>query len=289
MKVLVTGATGFTGSYVVRALIEKNVQVHCFVRQQSNLNGLPHEVAQLHYGDLNDQSSLASALDEVDVLVNIASLGFGHAPNVVTAALEAKIKRAIFISTTAIFTNLNAPSKATRLAAEATIMQSSLAYTILRPTMIYGSQYDRNMYRLIRYLKRWSVLPILGNGESLQQPVYVEDVAQAVTKALLSEQTINQAYNIPGAKALTYNQVIDTICKTLDKQVYKIHLPHIPLVRTLKLVERSGFYLPIKTEQILRLNENKTFDFANARQDFDYQPRTFRQGIALEIANSTGY
>src|SRR5205814_8821341 len=108
----------------------------------------------------------------------------GHAPALVATARAAGIERAVFISTTAIFTALNAPSKAVRVAAEKTIGESGLRATILRPTMIYGSARDRNMARLIRYLRRWPVIAVAGSGVHLQQPIYVDDVARAVADAL---------------------------------------------------------------------------------------------------------
>lgn len=284
MRVLITGATGFTGSYVLPLLLEKGFRVSCFVRPESDTRRLPLARTELVYGDLNDRESLKKALDHKDALVNIASLGFGHVTNIVDAAQDAGIHRAIFISTTAIFTSLNASSKGVRKAAEESIVKSRIAYTILRPTMIYGSSRDRNMCRLIRFLKRWPVLPILGNGENLQQPVYVGDVAQAVVDCLLKDRTIGRAYNIPGGKPLTFNEVIDSISGLLGRKTLKIHFPASPIISFLKFIEKSGLVFPIKSEQFMRLNEDKAFDFIDAASDFGYSPKNFEEGIALELA-----
>ena len=73
---------------------------------------------------------------------------------------------------------MNAKSKKVRLAAENTIETSGLKYTILRPTMIYGSPRDRNMWRLIRFMRYSPIVPIFGDGNYLQQPIFVGDVAQ---------------------------------------------------------------------------------------------------------------
>jgi nucleoside-diphosphate-sugar epimerase len=283
MRILVTGATGFTGSYVVPLLLQQQAQICCLVRESSDTSVLPAERIEFVYGDLNNPVVVEQALQEIDVLVHIASLGSGHAREIVNAAVGARVQRAIFVSTTAIFTSLDAPSKSVRLAAEANIRRSGLAYTILRPTMIYGSIRDRNMCRLIRYLKRWPVIPIFGSGEYLQQPVYVEDVAAAVLQAISTDGTIGQAYNIPGATALTYNQVIDTIGKLLGGPVWKIHVPMAPIVTGLRAVERLAFPLPIKAEQIQRMNEDKAFSWEESKRDFGYQPHSFAEGIRLEL------
>lgn len=287
MKVLVIGATGFTGSYVVPLLLEQGHSLRCLVRPSSDKGSLPVSAVEWVHGDLGNLRSLQRAAAGMDTLVNVASIGFGHAPNIVQAAIASGIKRAIFISTTAIFTTLNASSKTTRMAAEETICSSGLPYTILRPTMIYGSSRDRNMCRLIRYMQRWPVIPVFGSGENLQQPVYVGDVAQAIGNCLSRDRTIGKSYNIPGGDALTYNQVIDIICRLLGRKVVKMRLPALPVVATLKACERRGWSLPIKAEQILRLNEDKVFDFKEAFLDLGYCPRTFDEGIALELQEMT--
>jgi uncharacterized protein YbjT (DUF2867 family) len=281
MKVLVTGATGFTGSYTVPMLLEQGIEVHCFARSGSDRSRLP--AVEWAEGDLADTDSLYKALLGVDALVNIASLGFGHAEGIVTAAQNAGVKRAVFLSTTAIFTKLNAPSKRVRMAAEQAVVASGLDYTILRPTMIYGSLRDRNMCRLIRYIQRMNIIPIAGNGRYLQQPVFVADVAQAIVKSLSSPNTSSKAYNISGATVLAYNDVIDTICQLSGKSIIKLHLPVKPIVYTLQVFERTPIHLPVKAEQLERLNEDKVFSFDQAANDFSYQPRAFADGIQLEL------
>jgi uncharacterized protein YbjT (DUF2867 family) len=283
MKVLVTGATGFTGSRLVPLLLKNGFQVRVFVRPTSDRSPLSTLTVEWATGDFTNPESFTAALRGVDALVNIASLGFGHAESILRSAKEAGVKRGIFISTTAIFTQLNAGSKSVRLAAEEAIQASGLDYTILRPTMIYGSPRDRNMWRLIRLLRITPVMPIFGDGESLQQPIFVDDVAQAVLLALQTDATIGKSYNIAGKAPLTYNQVIDTVASALGKRVWKLHLPYMPIVRMLQFTERMHLRLPIKAEQVLRLNENKAFSYEEAQRDFGFSPRSFGEGIGIEI------
>ncbi|HLA87681.1 MAG TPA: NAD(P)H-binding protein, partial [Anaerolineales bacterium] len=208
MKVFVTGGTGFTGSRVVPMLLQDGHRVRCLYRKASDRSLLPQFEIDWVLGDVSESQSLSSAMQGTDTLLNIASLGFGHADSIINAAKNAGIKRAIFISTTAIFTQLNAGSKKVRLVAEAAIQNSGLQYTILRPTMIYGSDRDRNMFRLIRFMRYFTLVPVFGDGNYLQQPIYVDDVAQAILDCLASEKTIGKSYNIAGAHPLTYNQII---------------------------------------------------------------------------------
>ena len=287
-KILVTGATGFTGSHTVHALIAAGYDVVCFVRENSDRRFLPVDKVAFAIGNLEDCESLTAALSGCEALVNIASLGQGHADNIVKGIEASQVKRAIFISTTALFTNLNAGSKTARIAAEKRVKDSSLDYTLLRPTMIYGNARDRNICRLVRYIKKWPVLPVFGSGEFLLQPIHVDDVAQAIVKALGSTNTIKKAYNISGAKALTYNQLATETKQACNRRVALFHLPHIPLIWLLRHIER-WIRLPIKAEQIERLNEHKDFSHIEAHNDFGFAPRSFKDGILQEIKAITLY
>ena len=88
--ILVTGATGFTGSFVVERLIAKGFDFACFVRPTSDTTSLKLRGIDIRVGTLDDYESFFRALRGVDTLVNIASLGFGHAPNIVKAAEQAR-------------------------------------------------------------------------------------------------------------------------------------------------------------------------------------------------------
>ena len=282
MKVFVTGATGFTGSRVVRRLLQNGFAVRCLYRAASDRSPLAGLNVEWVLGDVSDTESLTSAMQGADALVNIASLGFGHADSILRAAKGAGIQRAIFISTTAIFTQLNASSKKVRVAAELAVETSGLQYTLLRPTMIYGSPRDRNMWRLIKFMRLSPIVPVFGDGKYLQQPIFVDDVASAVLGCLKADATIGKSYNIAGQHPLTYNEVIDTIARALNKRVWKLHIPSKPVVAFLSFFERMRLPFPLKAEQVLRLNENKDFSYAEASRDFGFSPLSFEEGINLE-------
>src|ERR1039458_5855430 len=138
-------------------------------------------------------------------MVNLASLGFGHAPAIIAATEQAGIGRAVFVSTTAVTTALPAPSERSRLAAERQIRYSRLQWTIIRPTMIYGAARDRNLSRLLMLLSRTRarVLPGPGGGRHLQQPVHVADVADAVLTAVERPGAAGMTYDVAGPEPLS--------------------------------------------------------------------------------------
>jgi nucleoside-diphosphate-sugar epimerase len=283
--ILLTGATGFLGEFVLEELVNRGHEVTCFVRKTSNLEKIKKLNVNYVYGELDDYKSFSSALKGKKALINIASLGFGHASNIVNACEEMDVKRSIFVSTTGIFTKLNPDSKGIRLDAERVIKESTLDYTIIRPTMIYGTSKDRNMWRLVKFLKRIPVLPILGSGNYLQQPVFVKDLASAIVSAYENTVSIMKEYNISGADALTYNDVVDITGKVLGKKVIKIHIPMMFSYNLLKMYEKVTKNPKLKAEQVLRLNENKDFSHEEAKKDLGYNPLSFEEGIRQEILN----
>jgi nucleoside-diphosphate-sugar epimerase len=201
-------------------------------------------------------------------------MGFGHVPPLIPQLEAAGVRRAIFLSTTAIFTSLPAPSRAVRLAAEQAVQSSSLDWTILRPTMIYGAAGDRNISRLLRALRRWPVFPVCGNG--LWQPVYVEDLADAVVAALDTPQAIGRAYNLPGAFPVRLSGLIRTAAEAIGRRVMLVRVPVAAAVLAARI---SRIVTP---EQVRRLAEDKAFDYTAAAQDLNFHPRSFAEGVRLE-------
>lgn len=279
--VLLTGATGFVGSYVLK-LAPAATRLEAFVRDPGKAR-LPAGVG-IRAGNLDEPETLRRALEGVDVLLNVASLGFGHAPGIVRACREARVPRAVFVSTTAIFTKLPAKTKPLREQAELLIRESGLAYTILRPTMIYGDPGDRNIWRLIRFLRRSPVAPLVGGGKRLQQPIHVEDVARAVWQVLEHPATVGKAYDIAGARALSFAEMVRAIARRLNRRVAVVPVP-LRLALAGAAVARAVPLLPhISAEQLLRLEEDKAFDIAPAREAFGFDPMDFEAGVAREIA-----
>lgn len=285
MNVFLTGGTGFTGERVLARLRARGDAVRCLVRSEEKAGACRATGATAVLGDLADGDRLAAGMAGCDTLIHVASMGFGQAPGVVAAAERAGVRRAVFVSTTGIFTQLNAASKRVRVEAEEAVRRSGLAWTLVRPTMIYGSARDRNICRLIRYIRRWPVLPVFGPGRSLMQPVYVEDLAAGIVGAAVSPVAIGREYNLPGAQSLTYNELVHTVARLMGRRVQLLHLPAGPFVAALRGTEGLGLRLPLKAEQIQRLNEDKAFSWDEARKDFGYSPRTLAEGLKEEIAS----
>ena len=276
MSVLLIGGTGFLGSFVAARLFASVERELCvLVRPTSDRSCLPPEV-EVRVGDLGEPLPLGG----IDTLVYCASMGFGHVPRLVQQLEAAGVQRAVFIGSTAIFTRLPAASRAVRLEAERAVGSSRLAWTIVRPTMIYGTHRDRNISRLLRALSRWPVFPVCGDG--LWQPIYVEDLADAVLAALASPRTLGRAYNLAGATPLRFSHLVRTAARALGRNVVLVPVPLRLAVVAARLTR------VVSPEQVLRLAEDKAFDYSEATRDFSFSPRSFEEGVRLEVRQLRG-
>ncbi|MGI9605159.1 MAG: NAD-dependent epimerase/dehydratase family protein [Acidimicrobiales bacterium] len=286
MRVLVTGGSGFTGGFVVRELVGRGHDVVALARSGEAADVVRAAGAENVWGDLDDPQSIdvAFADSKADALVNVASLGFGHTPVILAAAENGGIRRAVFVSTTAIFTTLPAPSKAVRVAAEDSIMASDLDWTIIRPTMIYGAPGDRNVERLVRLARRSPALPLPGGGAHLQQPVHVADLAAAIVTAVERDVAIGNAYDVAGPVAITFREIVEQTQEACGRGARTVALPVGPVRRLVAAQERLLPRPRLKVEQMDRLEEDKVFDIEAARRDLGHDPRSFREGLADLVA-----
>ena len=284
MRLLVTGGSGFLGGYVLDEAARRGHETVALARSDAAASAVARHGAQPLTGDLDDPARLLAAFGAAhcEALVNLASLGFGHAPAIVAATRAAAIGRAVFVSTTAVKTTLPARSKRIRLDAERQIQDSGLKWTILRPTMIYGAPGDRNLSRLLALLPRVPVLPVPGGGRHLQQPVHVADVADAVLNAVERPAAAGHSYDIAGPEPFTFTELLRSCARAAGRRTRLVPVPLAPLVAAARCYELLSTRPRIRAEQVQRLAEDKAFAIGDAVRDLGYSPRPFTEGILAE-------
>jgi nucleoside-diphosphate-sugar epimerase len=186
---------------------------------------------------------------------------------------------------------LPARSKVARLAAEATVRSSGLAWTILRPTMIYGAPGDRNMSRLLALLATaWRasppglplVLPVPGGGRRLQQPVHVADLAGALLTAVERPAAAGRCYDIAGPEAVTFAELLRASAAAVGCRARLLPVPLAPVIALTRCYELLSSRPKIRAEQWQRLAEDKAFPIDAARRDLEFAPRPLAEGIREE-------
>jgi uncharacterized protein YbjT (DUF2867 family) len=282
VRVLLTGATGLLGGALLELLLAEGHEARCLVREGSpRASRLDPRRTELARGDAGDARSLSRALSGVDALLHVA--GIEHAPAVLEAARGMDALRLVVVSSTSAH-SAYASRSGPKLRMEELVCASGLEYTIVRPSMIYGSELDKNMHRLLRFLDRSPLFPMFGSGENLWQPVYYEDCAKGVYEALVRPAAVEQSYDLPGAEPLTYLELVRTAAGALGRKPRIVRVPLEPVRRALVAAEGMRLPLPIRSEQVLRLREDKAYPYDKAREELGYAPRPFKEGIALEVA-----
>ncbi len=282
MRILLTGATGLLGGELLELLLAEGHVVRCLVRPNSpNASRLDGERVEIFRGDTGNEGDLYRALGGTDAFLHVA--GIEYAPAVVGAARRVGVERLVVVGSTSAHSAYAFRSNP-KLEMEEVVRSSGLSWTITRPTMIYGSERDKNIHRLLRFLDRRPVFPMFGPGTNLWQPVYHTDCARGLLETLKRPETAHQSYDLPGANPLTYRDLVQTAATALGKRPRIVRIPIEPVRLALVAAERLHLPLPIDSGQVRRLREDKAYPYEDARRDLDYRPRPFREGVALEVA-----
>jgi nucleoside-diphosphate-sugar epimerase len=287
--VLLIGATGFLGPSVVEKLLQNNYSVTCLVRKSSNTSRISklEETAKkagkkisLVTGNLEDADSIIPLLEKVDIAVYMVDLELTELlENFLYAARHTGLKRAVFISSTTVLVPLESTVKEQKLKSEELIKNSGLCYTILRPSMIYGSEDDNNFSRMIKFIKKRGFFVTFGKGNNLIQPIYIKDVAEAVLSILNNSKTYNKLYNIAGKEPIEYNRMLEIVRNKLKKRFIVIRVPVRPARFLISIYAAISKNPSLTPDQIERMGVDKAYSYKEAARDFIFSPSSFEEGI----------
>ena len=218
-KILILGGTGFVGSHLCEKLAELPCRVTIATRRRDNarhLQLLPMvDIAEIRK---YDSASLAPLLAEHDAVVNLIAILHGNQasfekahvelPLELARACEAVGQRRI-VHVSSLGASPEAPSMYMRSKArgEAVLLGSGLDVTVIRPSVIFGSG-DKFLNTFATLQRMFPVIP-LARGSARFQPVWVEDVASAVTRCLEDKSTIGQIYEACGPEVFSLRQMME--------------------------------------------------------------------------------
>jgi nucleoside-diphosphate-sugar epimerase len=96
------------------------------------------------------------------------------------------------------------------------------------------------------------------------------------------EVAVGNTYDLPGKRPLRYMDLVCAAAGALGKKARMVHIPAEPVRLGLLAAEKLKVPLPVKSEQVLRLREDKAYPYEKARVELGYDPRSFEEGIAME-------
>lgn len=283
----VTGITGHSGRWFLNRLKQEGYdgRVRCLVRPKSDTSYLDDSGLDVEkvVGDLDDRDMLMSSMSGARIVLHIASIDYSN--NIMNAALHNDVEWAVLVHTTGRYSKYkSASAEYIRIEEELLQLRSQIGVTVLRPTMIYGSSRDRNMYRLVDYLYRHRLFPMFGRGRNLMQPVHARDLGNAYYAVLSNRNnTFNKEYNLPGEHSLPYIEVVRTVSNALGRKNAIVKFPIWASVAAARVYNALDKNAIISVEQVLRMQEDKAFDYEDAARDFGFSPISFEKGILEEV------
>ena len=287
MKIFVTGITGHSGRFYTQRLIDENCKDEfvCAVRDTSDTSLLDDSALNIKkaVGDLNDVAFLTENMKGCDMVLHIA--GIYQSRHVLQSALEAGVKNAIFVHTTGRYSRFkSASAEYIEIEDEVLRRKDTMNITVLRPTMIYGTSRDRNMYKLVSYLDRHSFFPIFGRGKNLMQPVHAKDLGDAYYDVIKNwDVTQNRGYNLAGKYPIEYIELVRTVEDYLKTNTKNVKFPIWMSLIGAYMYNLFFKNAIISVEQVQRMMEDKNFDCTDAANDFGYSPMTFAEGVKGEV------
>lgn len=153
---------------------------------------------------------------------------------------------------------------------------AGVAWTLFRPTLIYGLGRDRNLTRLARMIDRFGVLFLPASAQGLRQPVHAGDLAQAALAAMRQPAGCSGLYSLGGADQLPYREMVSRIFVSLDRPVRIITVP-VWLIRLgLWCLRQRKRHADLNIQMVHRMARDLIVDHQPAVRDLGYAPRPFR-------------
>lgn len=289
---LVTGVTGYIGSLLIPVLLQKGFKVRCFVRRESNREKLKNLSLDFIEGDLRDQTSIAKAAEGVKGIIHLATADPGKdkdfdqtnirgMKNILWAMEKNKVRRIVFTSSSLALLDEDIKGRygQSKWEEQNLLKASSMDYTILIPSQIYGEHYNKNINKLLKMIQAFPIIPVIGAGTHKIQPVHANDVVNAVVSLLENKKTFKKEYCIAGPDRVTYNELIDIFTTQLKKRRYKVHMPLSLLGALAYLMEKMASNPLLSRNKLKMATNDNVFDIIEAKEDFNYDPMPIREGV----------
>jgi len=296
--ILITGATGYIGRHLVLRLVAQGERPRCLVRDiQRATKLLPADKVELVQGDTTQPSSLPTALKGIETVVHAAFITADHKQSagnnyaetnvqgtsyLVKAAKEAGVQRIVEVSGLGTKSDKPGSYMQGRFLAEKMVKESGLEWTIIQPSVLFGKDapFIKGLADLIRSAP---IVPLIGGGKILFQPIYVEDVVTVIMKVLADpEHTNEKTYIIGGPAYYSFTQVIDELLHTMHKTRIKAPAP-TPLVGIGAAVMEAILPKPPLTKAAMTLfTFNNTTDLNSVERDFGFTPTSFTDYLHRE-------
>ena len=305
MNVLVTGATGFIGSHLVEALVNKGYQVYGLFRDNKKSDFLRRLGAKPIYGDLLNKETLKNALKNIDVVYHLAAALHANTKskktffdvnvlgtkNLIEACLESKVKKFVHCSSVGVhgitkkLANENSPCKPTtdydksKYLAEKLVRNylnnDKMDITIVRPAaIVYGPRDFSAMYGLFQAIESKKFM-IIGNGRNIIHMIYVKNLVNGMILAAENKRANGQTYILADETLTTVRDIQNIIAKTLKVPKNNFRIPvwiAILLALNFEILSKIiKFSPPLTFSRVSFLTSNRAYDISKAKRELGFK------------------
>jgi uncharacterized protein YbjT (DUF2867 family) len=278
--VLVTGAAGLVGIHTCRELTKNGWQIRALVRDPARaamaLGQLPVE---FRVGDARDATTLRSSLQGCGSVVHLAAIAIekkgdtyresntAATERLISAARVENVDRIIFMSQNCADSMSPYAFLRSKGVAQDSIKSSGLAWTVLRPSVIFGpeDQFVNVLGRLIRLTPK--IFPLPGGGKARFQPIAADDVARVIRMSLEKKATVSQTYDLGGAVPLTLKEMTERILAAMGTTRKLVAVP-VSVLRPMVAFAQRLLPNPPVTSSLLDLLALNNTVANNALTDF---------------------
>ena len=297
MKVLVTGGTGFVGTHVVNALARRGHEVAVLERRPGSSRNRYNRPVEVVSGNVRDRASIERAAAGREAVIHLVGIINENGEQTFDAMHREAIANVIaamgvvggrrLLHMSAMGSSEDAPSEyaRTKAAGEKAVRGSSLAWTIFRPSIVFGP--GDGFVSLLAPIVRLNpgFIPVIGPGTTRFQPVSVYDVARVFADALEKPETAGRAFEVGGPRIFTLNEIYREIARAVGKP--RKPLLHFPLwwgrflAGRFEAAARRGWLAdpPLTRDQLRSLSRDNVADISETLSVFGGTWREFPAGI----------
>lgn len=291
--ILVTGGCGVMGSRIVRGLVEKGWKVRALTLPNDPFVSRLDDVdCEIFYGDISELSSLKGAFDGIETTYHLAAIiiafdstlfkkiNVDGTRNVVNGAAAGGVKHFIHVSSASVVYPKPTLYSLSKKECEKIVKeQKSMHYTIVRPTLAYEKDGGQEYMMFAEYLNKFSIVPFVGMGKALKNPVHVDDLMKGFLSLAGNEKTYGNIYNFSGGEEITIWDLAHLILKHQGINRFFIPVP-VWFCKLLAVgMERMMKRPPLTWNVIAGITQDANLDHSTATRDLGYNPIGVREGL----------
>ena len=314
-RVLVTGAYGFLGKYVIRELVRNDYEVVAFGRNEEKMNKLKSDSVDIFIGDFCNKIDAKNATKDVDYVIHCGALStvwgkredfintnVAGTMNLVEGCIENKVKRFVYVSSPSVYTGkedridikeedvdcnnkLNYYIESKILSEKEIKKVKNLDWVIIRPRGLFGVGDTSIIPRIIKVNSKIGI-PLFNGGQNYVDISCVENVAYALRLCLESDKAVGNIYNITNGEPRRFKEILEELFNEINMEPKYINT-NINIAYFISCIVEWFYKLfhiykePMITKYtICTLGYSQTLNIEKAKKDLSYKPIiTLSEGI----------